>query len=86
MFLLAQTEALSPWAQFGLAGIVIGALFLYVWQKDKHHAEERTEYRKDIKEIAQKHDAVASTMTERFTELHKQTLEVIAKDRQRPDE
>lgn len=86
MFLLAQTEALSPWAQFGLAGLVIGALFLYVWQKDKSHTDERTEYRKDIKEIAEKHDTVATNMTERFTELHKQTLEVIAKDRQTRDE
>lgn len=84
MYLLAQgatsaASELSPWAQFGLAGIVIGALFFYILHKDKSHSSEREGYRSDIKEIASRHDEVATKMTERFTELHKQTLEVIAK-------
>lgn len=87
MFLLAQqTEALTPWAQFGLAGLVIGALFLYIWQKDKSHTAERAEYRNDIREIAANHDDVVKESNAKFAELHQQTLDVVTKYRPKSGE
>ena len=29
-------ETITPWAQFGLAGLVIGALLAFLWKKDEH--------------------------------------------------
>lgn len=45
-----ETAALDPvsWAQFGLAGLVIMALFLYLIAKDKSHKDERSEWRSDV--------------------------------------
>lgn len=43
-------EAANPmtWAQFGLAGLVIGAGFWYLLHMSKLHKEERAEWREDI--------------------------------------
>lgn len=69
--------ALSPWTQFGLPGIVIGALFGVLIFFIRQHYNERKEYREDIKEIAAKHDATSKEMTDRFIDLHKDTLNAI---------
>lgn len=73
--------ALSPWAQFGLPGIVIGALFGVLVFFIRQHYHERREYREDIKEIAAKHDATSKEMTDRFIDLHKDTLNAIRSGR-----
>ena len=50
---MSGIEAADPttlWSQFGLAGIVIGAMFWLVLFVLKSHKEERLEWRKDIHE------------------------------------
>lgn len=46
MMILAET---TSWQEFGLAGLVIGALFSLVVYMFKMHSTERTEWRKDHK-------------------------------------
>lgn len=43
-------DPLSLWSQFGLAGIVIGAMFWLILTVLKSHKEERCEWRRDIHE------------------------------------
>lgn len=68
---------LNPWAQFGLGGVVIGALFAYIIYMSRQHASERRDYREDIKEIAAKHDATNKETTDKFVSLHEKTLDAI---------
>lgn len=77
MWVLAQTADITPWAQFGLSGIVIGALFFYVWRKDNLHSQERNEYRTDIKDISDKHDETVRNMNDKFYDLQTRTLDVL---------
>ena len=84
MFVLANTNAVgvNPWAQFGLAGIVIGALFGLVilmyrshrdertdWQKE--HQAEREEWRQDAKANAKEVKEVVSGLTSLIQERGK---------------
>lgn len=54
--MIAQTTDISPWSQFGLAGLVIGALFFallviirwmvaHIDKTNERHAMERAEWR-----------------------------------------
>lgn len=44
------------WAQFGISGLVIGALFIGVWQLLKLHREERQEWRSDLQKMLERSD------------------------------
>ena len=80
--------ALEPWLQFGLGGTVIGALFLALRffikqhreereETDRNHREERTDWKESIVKIAERSDRTARDITDRFADLHKETLDAL---------
>lgn len=75
----AADFAISPWAQFGLGGAVIGALFATLLFFIRQHYAERKEWRDDIKDIAAKHDETAKQVTDKFVSLHEKTLDAVRK-------
>jgi len=61
-------EPLGPWMEFGLPGLVIGALFFLLWwtinTTSKTHKEERTEWRADANIRQEKTDVVIKELTD----------------------
>lgn len=83
---------LEPWLQFGLGGTVIGALFFILYTSlrfiikehrkerehaDKNHREERTDWKDAMSKIADRSDQTAREISERFADLHKETLDAL---------
>lgn len=70
--ILANTETLPPpssfsWAEFGLAGAVIGALFFTLWFLLRLHKDERKEWKDD----AGKRDEQVTTVINKLTDAVK---------------
>lgn len=79
---------IEPWFQFGLGGAVIGTLFYSLRflivqsrkereQTSREHREERTDWKESISKIADKSDQTAREISERFADLHKETLDAL---------
>jgi hypothetical protein len=73
-------EAISPWQQFGLPGMVIGALFITIWIIGKGiilrllelQQQERAEWREAFTEAMGEHNEVLRELSKAVGEL-KQT-------------
>jgi uncharacterized membrane protein len=78
--MIGQTEAAGQieqaaqtyqwWAQFGLGGLVIGAMFGVLWYIVKMHREERKEWRDDIEKFvarSEESDKQVSRVVEELT-------------------
>ena len=55
---------LEKWGEFGLAGVVTGALFMLLWWSLRGHREERKEWRDDATARQAKTDAVIEKLTD----------------------
>lgn len=68
---------ITPWQNFGLSGMVIGALFLTIWFFGKNviirllelQKEEREEWRATFNTAMQQHNDVIKELTEAITNL-----------------
>lgn len=70
--MLAQVqtpEAISQWAEFGLAGLVIFALFGVLVFLFRSHKEERKEWREDAKEMHRETTETTTGLTKVVSEL-----------------
>ena len=72
-----QMVDVSPWAQFGLGGVVIASLFGVLAFFIRQHYAERKEWREDLKVICEKQDQTITSTADKFVVLHEKTLEVI---------
>lgn len=53
----------NSWTEFGISGMVIGALFSGLWYVMKNHREERKEWREDANSRQDKTDKVIKDLT-----------------------
>lgn len=85
MDVLAQAQGVGssgfPWAEFGLAGAVIGALFLFIWKVLADHKEERKQWRESIEKISTSHDGTTKEMSDKFIALHEKMFDGLSKDK-----
>lgn len=75
--ILAETAAALPWAQFGLAGLVIGALFAVLWHFMKQHREEREKTSESHRDERREWRAEATSREERLQEIFKSFTEAV---------
>lgn len=73
--LIGQLESPVPigdsknWAEFGLAGLVIFALMLFIVFMYKNHREERKEWREEAERREDKSDATTNRLTDTVQSL-----------------
>ena len=62
-------EHVDPWSEFGLAGLVIAALFAYIWFMMKSHQAERSEWMSAYKDQSRMADSRQAETNEVVREL-----------------
>lgn len=72
----------TPWAQFGLAGVVIGVLFWMLWALFRSNAAERIEWKKDMREMHLESTKAIDGLTEVSRELKEAIRTLIIKSEQ----
>ncbi len=74
------------WADFGLAGLVIAALFGFLIFMLRSHTTERKEWKDDFKDMHEQTNATMTTFTNSVTELTGTMKEMIVRNdlRERP--
>ena len=71
---------LQGWADFGLAGLVIAALFAFLIFMLRSHTTERKEWKDDFKDMHEQTNSTIKTFSESVTELTGSIKELIVRN------
>jgi hypothetical protein len=71
---------IQGWADFGLAGLVIAALFAFLIFMLRSHTTERKEWKDDFKDMHEQSNSTLTTFTHSVTELTGSIKEMILRN------
>ena len=74
-----ETTDISTFSEYGLAGLMLGVCFAFIFYIVRQHKEERTEWRTDAREDRRIHEERAEKRDEKMSKaLNELTLAVNA--------
>jgi hypothetical protein len=79
--IISFEDYIAPWANYGLSGLVIGALFITIWAIGKQgllhildmHREERQEWREMMKNLVEKNDEAINKLADAVNSMNNRT-------------
>lgn len=73
-------DHVDAWSQFGLAGLVIAALFAFIWFLVNTHKAERAEWLESYREHGRRSDERQKETNEVIREISAVTRELMARN------